>query len=145
VVNGLKAGADDYIVKPFSPRQLVARVDTVLRRSGDRRASRATPDKFSAGVLSLDAGRGEISAGAEPPVRLTPLENQLLQTLMLNKDQVLPADTLIDNVWGPGGADRAMLKQLVYRLRAKIQRVAAGAARIETLPGVGYSLVTRPN
>jgi DNA-binding response OmpR family regulator len=141
VVNGLKAGADDYIVKPFSPRQLVARIDTVLRRAG---ASRATPDKFTAGALTLDAGRGEISAGAELRVRLTPLESLLLQALMLNKDQVLPADSLIDHVWGPNGADRAMLKQLVYRLRAKIELVAAGAVRIETLPGVGYSLVTSP-
>ena len=147
VVNGLKAGADDYIVKPFSPRQLVARVDTVLRRAGVSRASRAsrsTPDRFSAGALVLEAGRGEISAGGEPRARLTPLENQLLQTLMLNKDQVLPADTLIDHVWGPNSADRAMLKQLIYRLRAKIEQVAAGAVRIETVPGVGYSLVTSP-
>ena len=142
VVNGLKAGADDYIVKPFSPRQLVARVDTVLRRAGASRASRAAPDKFTAGALLLDAGRGEISAGAEPHVRLTPLESQLLQALMLNKDQVLPADSLIDHVWGPNGGDRAMLKQLVYRLRVKIEQVAAGAARIETVPGMGYSLVT---
>ena len=144
VVNGLKAGADDYIVKPFSPRQLVARVDTVLRRAGASRASRPAPDRFSAGVLVLDTGRGEISDGGELRVRLTPLESQLLQTLMLNKDQVLPADALIDHVWGPNAADRAMLKQLVYRLRAKIEQVAAGAVRIETLPGVGYSLVTIP-
>ena len=144
VVNGLKAGADDYIVKPFSPRQLVARGDTVLRRAGASRASRAAPDKFNAGVLSLDTGRGEISAGAEPHVRLTPLESQLLQTFMLNKDQVLPADSLIEHVWGPNGADRAMLKQLVYRLRAKIEQVVDGSVRIETLPGVGYSLATSP-
>jgi len=144
VVNGLKAGADDYIVKPFSPRQLVARVDTVLRRSGTSRASRPTPEHLSAGVLVLDAGRGEISAGAAQPVRLTPLESQLLQAFMLNQNQVLPADSLIDHVWGPNAADRAMLKQLVYRLRAKIEQVADGAVRIETLPGVGYSLVTSP-
>ena len=144
VVNGLKAGADDYIVKPFSPRQLIARVDTVLRRAGVSRASRTAPESVSAGALLLDTGRGEISAGGDARVRLTPLENQLLQALMLNKDQVLPADALIEHVWGSGGADRAMLKQLIYRLRAKIEQVAAGAVRIETLPGVGYSLVTSP-
>jgi len=147
VVNGLKAGADDYIVKPFSPRQLVARVDTVLRRAGINRADRAgrsSQDRFSAGPLVLDAGRGEIFAGGDMRARLTPLESQLLQTLMLNQDQVLPADSLIDHVWGSNGADRAMLKQLVYRLRAKIEQVAAGAVRIETLPGVGYSLVSSP-
>jgi DNA-binding response OmpR family regulator len=147
VVNGLRAGADDYIVKPFSPRQLVARVDTVLRRAGVSRASRAmrpAPDKFSAGALLLDAGRGEISAGGEVRVRLTPLESQLLQTLMLNKDQVLTADALIDHVWGPNGADRAMLKQVVYRLRTKIEQIAAESTHIETVPGVGYSLSTSP-
>ena len=141
VVNGLKAGADDYIVKPFSPRQLVARVDTVLRRAG---AGRAAPQRYSAGPLVLDSGRGEISAGGEPRARLTPLESQLLQTLMINQDQVLPTDALIDHVWGSNGADRAMLKQLIYRLRAKIELVAAGAVRIETVPGLGYSLVTSP-
>jgi DNA-binding response OmpR family regulator len=141
VVDGLKAGADDYIVKPFSPRQLVARVDSVLRRAGARQTA---PDKFSAGVLLLDAGRGEISAGGAARAHLTQLEGRLLQTLMFNQDQVLPAESLIDHVWGPNGADRAMLKQLVYRLRAKIEQVEAGSVHIETLPGLGYSLVTLP-
>ncbi len=139
VVNLLKAGADDYIVKPFSPRQLVARVDTVLRRAGTRKTA---PDKFQAGALELDAGRAEITVGGEKHLRLTPLENQLLQTFMLNKDQVLTADALIDHVWGPNGGDRAMLKQLVYRLRAKIEEMPAGGVFIETVPGMGYSLVT---
>ncbi|MGB8214000.1 MAG: response regulator transcription factor [Anaerolineales bacterium] len=139
VVNGLKAGADDYIVKPFSPRQLVARVDSVLRRAGA--VTRPAPDKLSAGKLVLEAARSEISAGGETRQRLTPLESQLLQTLMLNKNQVLPADALIDHVWGPNGGDRAMLKQLVYRLRAKIETVAGASVQIETVPGVGYSLV----
>ena len=138
VVNLLKAGADDYIVKPFSPRQLVARVDTVLRRAGARRPA---VDTLKAGSLVLDVSRCEISAGSVGPVRLTPLENGLLQTLMLNKGQVLPADSLIDHVWGPNGGDRAMLKQLVYRLRAKIEQVSGDAVCIETVPGVGYSLV----
>ena len=140
VVNGLKAGADDYIVKPFSPRQLVARIDTVLRRSGGKRA---VPDRFSAGALSLDTSRGEISVDGKAHVRLTPLESQLLQALMLNKGQVLPADALIDHVWGPNGGDRAMLKQLIYRLRAKMEETAVNSVQIETVPGVGYSLVAK--
>ena len=150
----------------------MARVDTVLRRAGVSRASRAsrsTPDRFSAGALVLEAGRGEISAGGEPRARLVPfkftgtinkvtfnLEPEQLtaeerkqlpviaDAVARAKDQVLPADSLIDHVWGPNSADRAMLKQLIYRLRAKIEQVAAGAVRIETLPGVGYSLVTSP-
>jgi len=139
IVTGLKFGADDYIVKPFSPRQLVARVDALLRRSG---AARSTPDHFSAGELLLDASRSEVSAGGEANQHLTHLESQLLQTLMLNKDQVLPAETLIDRIWGPGGGDRAMLKQLVYRLRSKVEKVSSGNTKIETIPGVGYSLKT---
>ncbi|HTX89750.1 MAG TPA: response regulator transcription factor [Anaerolineales bacterium] len=139
IVTALKYGADDYIVKPFSPRQLVARVDAVLRRAGNNRPA---PEKVTAGGLTLDIGRGELLAEGEPAMRLTPLENKLLQTLMLNRDQVLPAETLIDRVWGPGGADRAMLKQVVYRLRAKVEKAASGAVAIETVPGVGYSLST---
>jgi len=139
VVNGLQAGADDYIVKPFSPRQLVARIDTVLRRV---KGSRPVADRFSAGGLVLDASRSELSAAGGDPLRLTPLESSLLQTLMLNQDQVVTSESLIDHVWGPNGADRAMLKQLVYRLRAKLEPLAGGAVRLETVPGLGYSLTT---
>jgi len=139
VVAGLKYGADDYIVKPFSPRQLVARIEAVLRRAG---AVRPTSERVSAGDLSLDILRNEFYVGQVEGGHLTHLESQLLQTLMLNKDQVLMAETLIDNVWGPAGGDRAMLKQLVYRLRAKIE-AASAAAYVETLAGVGYSLVTK--
>lgn len=139
VVGLLKAGADDYIVKPFSPRQLVARVDSVLRRAG---ASRPVADRLQAGDLVLDTSRAELSAGDGPAMRLTRLECQLLQTLILNKDHVLPADTLIDHVWGPNGGDRSMLKQLVYRLRSKVEKLSQ-AATIETVPGIGYSLAVK--
>ncbi|MBN2385692.1 MAG: response regulator transcription factor [Anaerolineales bacterium] len=138
VVRALQLGADDYIVKPFSPRQLVARLEAVLRRSG---SDRPVPDRFTAGDLTLDSLRAEIYVGENPVGHLTHLENQLLQTFMLNPNQVLPAEALIDHVWGPAGGDRAMLKQLVYRLRAKIE--AAGTqTRVETVAGVGYSLAT---
>jgi DNA-binding response OmpR family regulator len=140
VVDLLKAGADDYIVKPFSPRQLVARIDTVLRRAGTRHPAQ---EKFQAGNLSLDTGRGEISDGSETAMRLTPLESQLLQTLMLNVNQVLTGESLIDSVWGVNGGDRAMLKQLVYRLRAKLEKLPKGGVFIETVQGLGYCLATK--
>jgi DNA-binding response OmpR family regulator len=139
IVTGLQEGADEYIVKPFSPRQLIARIEAVLRRSGNPNPA---PESFSIDGLTLDVARSEIHLGNEPGGHLTPLENQLLQTLMLNKDQVLSSDALIDHVWGQGGGDRAMLKQLVYRLRHKIERAPLGCPHIETIPGVGYSLVT---
>ncbi len=142
IVTGLQFGADDYVVKPFSPRQLVARVEALLRRSGNPSPA---PDNLTVGDMKLDPARGELYICGELKSHLTHLENELLQTFLLHRDQVLSADVLIDRVWGPGGGDRAMLKQLVYRLRRKIkQQAAASCPDIETIPGVGYSLVTSP-
>jgi DNA-binding response OmpR family regulator len=141
VVTGLEDGADDYIVKPFSPRQLVARIESVMRRSGNINSS---PNQFSAGQIKLDPIYREIYVDGKLHSHLTPLENQLLQTLMLNKDQVISSEALISHVWPDGGADHAMLKQLIYRLRIKIERVSS-SIHIETIPGVGYLLATSEN
>jgi DNA-binding response OmpR family regulator len=139
IVTGLQEGADEYIVKPFSPRQLIARIEAVLRRSGNPSPA---PDSFSVGEMTLDPARSEVFFGGELSGHLTHLENELLQTFMLHKDQVLSTDALIDHVWGQGGGDRSMLKQLVYRLRRKIEKSPLGCTHIETIPAVGYSLVT---
>lgn len=137
VVEGLELGADDYIVKPFSPSQLVARVRAVLRRAG----MMATPGVLVVGPLTLDRSRNEAQRQGQEPVRLTPLEARLLEALMLSAGQVLPSDMLISTIWGaPEGGDRTMLKQLVYRLRAKIEPDPAHPTCIETVPGVGYAL-----
>jgi DNA-binding response OmpR family regulator len=138
IVKGLKLGADDYIVKPFSPRQLIARAEAVLRRSGETRLS---PGPLAIGDMSLDPARCKVYYRGDLLAKLTPLECRLLEVLMVNQDQVLSADTLIGHVWGPDGGDRAMLKQLVYRLRQKIESGLSQLAHIETVPGVGYSLV----
>ena len=139
IVTGLQQGADEYIVKPFSPRQLVARIEALLRRSGNPNLA---PDAFTIGEMTLDPARSEVHVHGEFVAHLTHLENELLQTLMLNRDQVLSTDVLIDHVWGQGGGERAMLKQLVYRLRRKIEKAAQDCPHVETIPGVGYSLVT---
>lgn len=138
VVAGLETGADDYMVKPFSPTQLVARARAVMRRTGVA----PTSGVLEAAGLSLDRSRNEVRRPGGEPVRLTPLEVRLLEALMLNAGQVLPADTLIANVWGLEGGDKAMLKQLVYRLRAKIESDPAQPSLIETVPGIGYALPT---
>jgi DNA-binding response OmpR family regulator len=135
VVRGLELGADDYIVKPFSPRQLVARVEAVLRRS---KTTSSAPAQFSAGNLTFDPNRGEVYREGETIAKLTRLECRLLEVLMLNAGQVLLADSLIDSVWGPAGGDRAMLKQLIYRLRRKIEFDSAEPVHIKTIAGVGY-------
>ena len=136
VVRGLEMGADDYMVKPFSPTQLVARIRAVMRRVGVS----ATPTTLTVGGLTLDRSRGEavrLHDGAA--IRLTALELKLLEALMLHPGQVLPSDTLIATVWGPEGGDRTMLKQLMYRLRAKIEIDASNPLTIETVPGIGYA------
>jgi DNA-binding response OmpR family regulator len=122
IVYGLGLGADDYITKPFSPRQLVARAQAVLRRSGKT----PTPAVRQVGTLTLDPNRREITVGAGQPVSLTPLENRLLDY------------------------DRDMLRQLVRRLRLKINQACGTSPTdpeldaplyIDTVPGLGYGLM----
>ncbi|NLF76095.1 MAG: response regulator transcription factor [Chloroflexi bacterium] len=140
VVRGLELGADDYITKPFSPRQLVARAQAVLRRAG---GSAPVSGPLMAGDLTLDLERRELHRSGHPLGQLTPLECRLMEVLMLNSGHVLPADTLITHVWGPAGGDRTMLKQLVHRLRAKVEPDPAAPTTLETVPGVGYALLQR--
>jgi DNA-binding response OmpR family regulator len=146
IVHGLQLGADDYITKPFSPRQLVARAQAVLRRAGKTPA----PAVRQVGALKLDPGRREMRFESGDPIALTPLENRLLDYLMLNSGRVLTNDAIIDHVWGPEGGDRDMLRQLVRRLRLKlVQARGPGDAEpdpdappyIETVPGLGYGLM----
>lgn len=137
IVRALELGADDYIVKPFSPAQLVARIRAVLRRTG----SSVAPEQLARGGWVLDPARHEARYRDAAPVRLTGLEVRLLETLMLNAGQVLTTDTLIQSVWGVEGASRAMLKQLVYRLRTKLQ-ASSSRESIETVPGVGYAFTS---
>jgi len=146
VVRGLGLGADDYVTKPFSPRQLVARAQAVLRRAG-RTGPAASRGRV--GDLVLDSSRREMRIGVGNVVSLTPLETRLLDYFMLNAGQVLTAEAIIDHVWGAEGGDRDMLRQLVRRLRSKMAQSAGLAdedtqtmhpAYIETVPGLGYGL-----
>jgi DNA-binding response OmpR family regulator len=149
IVHGLELGADDYITKPFSPRQLVARAHAVLRRAGKT----AAPAIRQAGDLLLDPRRRELRTGRGEPVPLTPLESRLLDYLMLNSGHVLTAEAIITHVWSAKGADRDMLRQLVHRLRGKIAQAHGPEAgelglpdpvSIETVPGLGYGLTASP-
>jgi DNA-binding response OmpR family regulator len=137
IVRGLSLGADDYISKPFSPRQLVARAQAILRRAGKSPA----PAVRQVGELSLDPSRRELRVGQTEVVTLTPLESRLLDYLMLNAGHVLTNEAIIDHVWGAEGGDRDMLRQLVRRLRSKIEPDPAQPIYIETVPGLGYGLV----
>ena len=135
VVKGLELGADDYVVKPFSPNQLVARIQAVSRRTGVTDATNV----LKLGGFTFDRSRNEVQRQHSEPARLTPLEAKLLETLILHAGQVLTSDALITAVWGNDGGDKTMLKQLVYRLRAKIDQNDSVPSLIETVPGIGYS------
>jgi DNA-binding response OmpR family regulator len=136
VIQGLAQGADDYISKPFSPRQLVARIQAVLRRTG--RA--LVPSIRQFGPLILDPSRREVRIGSAEPISLTALECRLLDYLLLNAGHILTTETIIDRVWGPEGGSRDTLRQLVRRLRLKIEPDPAQPSFIQTVPGVGYGL-----
>jgi len=136
-VQALDLGADDYLTKPFSPRTLLARVRALLRRGGVEK-----PAPLAAGDLTLDLELSAVSVGGGEPVRLTRLELRLLQILLANAGHTLPAERLLGHVWGSRGAgDRQLLKQLVHRLRQKIEADAAQPRYLVTVSGVGYSLL----
>lgn len=134
VVKGLDLGADDYVAKPFSPKTLLARIRAVSRRTGQGPLGNLT-----AGELELHLDRQQVVRRDEPPIHLTPLEFRLLQHLMIHRGQVLSTETLIEHVWGyQGSGDRDLLKQLIRRLRRKIENDPAHPLYIETVPNIGY-------
>ena len=141
IVYGLEAGADDYILKPFSPRQLVARVQAVMRRSHATNNSR--PTTFSVDGLDFNPKLREISFANETSKSLTQLESKLLESLMLNSGQAMTFDDLISDVWGPGGGTADMLRQLVKRLRSKVEKDPANPHYIQNLPGLGYAFLLK--
>jgi DNA-binding response OmpR family regulator len=139
-VEGLDSGADDYLTKPFSPRTLLARVRALLRRAGVER-----PAPLSSGDLVLDLEKQSVRVRGKAPARLTNLELRLLQLLLANGGHTLPLDRLTSHVWGDRGlGDRQLLKQLVHRLRRKIEEDPASPRYLVTVSGVGYALYPSP-
>ena len=132
-VRALAAGADDYVTKPFGPRELVARVHAVLRRVGEE----AEEPTVTANGLELDlAARLVRRDGAE--VHLTPKEFDLLRVLARNRGRLMTHRELLTTVWGPGyGDDTQVLRAHIANLRRKIEP-ADGPHYIRTDPGVGY-------
>jgi DNA-binding response OmpR family regulator len=134
---GLELGADDYVTKPFSPRELAARVRTVLRRT---RAPAAAPQRLEFGAVELDGSAREVRrAGAE--VRLTAKEFDLLWLLASHPRRVFARDQLMSLVWGYEPAlDSGTVTVHVRRLRQKLEDDPARPRHLQTVWGVGYRL-----
>ncbi len=137
VLRAFDLGADDYITKPFSPKQLVARIKAALRRTGT-----SVPSAFSVGDLQLNPDRHEVTRAGDSVIRLTPLEFRLLQVLMVNCGKVMDVDVLVEQVWGHKDhvGDRALLKGLVRRVREKVEEDPSQPRLIKTVAGAGYLL-----
>ena len=135
---GLEIGADDYVTKPFSTRELIARVKAVLRRGEGSPAGSA----LVGGAIRLDPERHEVSVN-EDPVHLPKKEFELLQVLMENTGRVMTRESLIDDVWGADYyGDMRTLDVHIKRLRAKCEGDPRDPRHILTVRGVGYKFVT---
>jgi two-component system response regulator RegX3 len=139
-VVGLEVGADDYVTKPFSMRELVARVKAVMRRAGDA----APPDHGAAVEVSdvrVDRDRHEVSVRGER-IELPPKEFALLELLVRNAGRVLTREVLIDRIWGADYVgDTKTLDVHIKRLRGRIERDPHDPKLISTVRGVGYKFL----
>jgi two-component system response regulator MtrA len=133
VVKGLESGADDYIVKPFNPKELVARIRTRLRPTPT-----ASTDTLHVGDVTIDVAGHEVRRGTDR-INLTPLEFELLLALALKPAQVFTREMLLEQVWGYHyKADTRLVNVHVQRLRAKIELDPDNPRIVMTVRGVGY-------
>ena len=137
-IAGLDAGADDYITKPFSTQELLARIRAVLRR----RAPEQLTDRVTIGHLTLDAAMHRVLY-QELPIKLGPTEFKLLHYLMKHPERVHSRSQLLDKVWG----DHVFIEERTVDVHVKRLREALGEAgrRVETVRGVGYRLSAAPD
>ena len=135
---GLEVGADDYVTKPFSPRELLARIKAVLRRS--KSAGEAPSTRLQAGPLSLDPSTHEVTLH-DALLPLTAKEFTLLEYLLRNAGLALSRHAILDHVWGYDYyGDPRTVDVHIRRLREKVEANPASPKLIVTVPGVGYKL-----
>jgi DNA-binding response OmpR family regulator len=136
-VRGFRAGADDYVVKPFGRQELLARIEALLRRAPEP----THLEHYDDGAISIDYARRLVMCRGLP-VRLTPLEFRLLDALARHPRQVLSAEQLIEQCWGhEAGVSRDQVKLYVSYVRKKLGQDAGGWQPIETVRGFGYRYV----
>ena len=138
VETALNAGADDYIVKPFSPNELVARIESVLRRQSAPSERVGAREPYLLGDLAIDYDERLVTVAGEQ-VRLTPTEYKLLHELSINAGRVLTHDQILNRVWGPNYfGDSRLVRSFVRKLRLKLKDDANSPIYVITEPRVGY-------
>ena len=131
---GLELGADDYITKPFSIRELTARVKAVLRRTGEKNK---LPEIFEIGNLTIDFSKIKVTVGNKP-VELTSKEFELLSALVKAKGRVLSRDYLLDNIWGFDNAIEIQSRTVDVHIQTLRKKLKQAAKRVVTVKNYGY-------
>jgi DNA-binding response OmpR family regulator len=139
-VSGLEMGADDYVAKPFSPRELTARVKAVLRRASGLIEASGEPAAFAAGDLELDASTREVRLNGRS-LDLTAREFNLLAHFMRNPMKLFRREELLEQVWGFSYGDTSTVTVHVSRLREKVEPDPGSPRHIKTVRGFGYRFV----
>ncbi len=144
-VVGLELGADDYIVKPFSFRELLSRVHAALRRAYGELAAAAGPERIEFGTVSVDVSRMRVERGGAP-VALTPTEYRLLRHLVTNPDRVFSREALLEIVWGYDSTvdSQRTVDVHVRHLREKLEEQPAAPRYLVTVRGTGYMFTRKP-
>jgi DNA-binding response OmpR family regulator len=138
VIKGFQLGADDYVTKPFSARQLAARMNAALRRAQAHSYERPVRE-VCVGDLVLNVDSHEVTKGGMP-AQLTPLEFRILHLLAMNEGRVIPYSRLVEYAWGYDSGDSSLLKTHIYHIRKKLELPRTGPGSIRSVSGVGYSL-----
>lgn len=142
-VNALEGGADDYLAKPFRPRELRARVKALLRRAAGQPGEGTPAKPLLVGDIRLNAKTQQVSVSGRA-VKLTPTEFALLQHLMVNYDQVRSSSDIVASVWGyDAEQNEELVRVTISRLRHKIEPDPSSPRYIITVPGVGYRFAYR--
>ena len=143
-VRGLRAGADDYVVKPFSPLELLARVEAVLRRSAER--TQVAKDRVTIASRTIDFAKRQVTLPDHSHVEITERESELLAFLIANPDRAISREELLRYVWkiNPKGLETRTVDMLIARLRERLQDKSDTPAIIATVRGQGYRLANVP-
>ena len=136
-VLGLELGADDYVTKPFSPREVVARIKTIMRRASDKKT-----DTLAIGKLTINTKAYQVEINGQP-IKMTPHEVELLAYLVSNKGQVVKRNDILDHVWGEDYfGDVRIVDSLIARIRGKIPEHQANV-HFQSVYGIGYMIDER--